>query len=317
MRTRTPLSIALRAFEAAARTLSFTLAGQELHLTQSAVSRQIRLLEDFLGQPLFVRHTRRVELTPIGRDYHVNVQQALRDLDQATQRAMRPSGRSVLAISVLPTFGTSWLMPRLASFVEQHTELDVRLATSSALVDFQRSDLDVAIRVGRVPGDAYPEHSPRVDSDIVTDWRGVQADYLGPDILLPILSPGLLERGPPITTAADLLHYPLIHSVARRSAWDHWLHAHGLAAPAGERLTLGHYFMGIRAAEEGRGVAIVPSILVPRETLGRALVAPIATDLRSAGAYYLVCQEHRAEEPAILAFRTWVLHETAAWRVPG
>ncbi|MDO9437910.1 LysR substrate-binding domain-containing protein [Hydrogenophaga sp.] len=317
MQTSTRLSIALRAFEAAARNLSFTLAGQELHLTQGAVSRQIRLLEDFLGQPLFERLTRRVELTPIGRAYYLDVQQALRDLDKATQRAMRSSGRSVLSISVLPTFGTSWLMPRLSSFVEQHSDLDVRLATSIEVADFRKSDIDVAIRVGRVPGDTYPDNSPRVDSEIVDNWRGVMADYLAPDALLPVLAPSLLEGRAPIQTAADLLQFRLIHTVSRRAAWDQWLHAHRLSVPAGDRLTLSHYFMGIRAAEEGRGVAIVPSILVPKDSLERSLIAPVPADLRSAGNYYLVYQESRAEEPAILAFREWVLAETAPWREPA
>jgi LysR family glycine cleavage system transcriptional activator len=314
MRTRTPLSIALRAFEAAARNLSFTLAGEELHLTQGAISRQIRLLEEFLGQPLFERLTRRVELTSTGRDYYLDVQQALRELDRATHRAMRSSGRSVLAISVLPTFGTSWLMPRLANFVEQHPDLDVRLATSIDVVDFQRSETDVAIRVGRVPGDTYPENSPRVDSEIVANWRGVMTDYLAPDILLPIHSPSLLETGTPITSATDLLEYPLIHTVSRRFAWDHWLQAFGLNVPQGDRLMLSHYFMGIRAAEEGRGIALIPSILVPSESLGRSLAAPLRTTLQSAGGYYLAYQESRAEEPSILAFRQWVLHETRSWR---
>jgi LysR family glycine cleavage system transcriptional activator len=314
MQTRTPLSIALRAFEAAARNQSFTLAGQELHLTQSAISRQIRLLERFLGQQLFERLTRRVELTALGREYYLDVQQALRELDKATQRVMRTSGRAILVINALPTLNASWLMPRLAGFVEQHPQFDVRLGTSIDPFDFRRMDADVALRVGRVPGDFFPDRSPRVNSEIVDDWRGVRADYLAPDILLPVMSPTLSKGKRPIVTAADLLEYPLIHTASRPSAWDHWLHAFGLSAPPGDRLTLSHYFMGIRAAEEGRGIAIVPSILVPKDSIGNSLVVAFQTELRSAGNYYLVYQETRAEEAAIAAFRGWALRETSSWR---
>lgn len=312
--SRVPLSIALRAFEAAARNLSFTLAAQEIHITQGAVSRQIRLLEDYLGQPLFERYTRRIELTSVGREYYLDVQKSLRDLDRATQRATRSSGRTVLAIRVLPSLGTTWLMPRLAGFVERHPNVDVQLTTSIDIVDLQASDADLVLGVGRAPGEAYPANSPRVDSEVVSQWRGVGVDYLAPDILVPLVAPALLKKGKPIRVAADLLNYPLLHTRSRRAAWDHWLQAHGVSVPAGERTTFGHYFMAVRAAENGRGVALAPSILVPQESLGKTLVQALGTDLRSAGAYYVACLEARAEEPSIKAFREWVIDEARLWR---
>ena len=314
MQSRIPVSIVLRAFEASARNLSFTLAAAELHITQGAVSRQIRLLEDMLGQKLFDRFTRRIELTAVGRDYYLDVQRSLRDIDRATQRAMRVSGRTVLTISVLPTFGTSWLMPRLAGFVERHPDLDVRLATAIDAVDFQHTDTDIAIRVGRVPGDSYAENCPRVDSEIVQNWRGVRVDFVASDVLLPVISRSLLTGVPEISCAADLLRFPLIHTLSRKGAWDHWLAAHGLNVPSGDRRTLSHFFMGLRAAEEGGGIAIIPSILIPQDALGSSLVAPLQSTLRSAGSYYIVSLESRADEAPIQAFRDWVLQETRSWR---
>ena len=313
MSTRAPLSIALRAFEAAARNLSFTLAGLELHITQSAVSRQIRLLENYLGQPLFERYTRRIKLTPAGRDYYLDVQNALGSLDRATQRVMSSAGRTVLAIRVLPSLGTTWLMPRLPGFVAQHPHVDVQLTMSIDIADLQAAEADVVLGVGHPPGASYPENAPRVDSEVVSQWRGVRADYLAPDVLLTVMAPSLLRKGKPVRRPADLLGFRLLHTRSRRAAWDEWLRAHSLAVPPGDRTTFGHYFMALRAAENGQGIAIIPSLLVPQEGLGKNLVEAIRTDLPSAGAYYLASLESRAGEPSIKAFREWVLGEAEVW----
>src|SRR6218665_1608225 len=225
-----PPAVALRAFEAAARNNSFTLAAAELFLTQGAISRQIRILEEFIGKKLFERFTRRVELTSVGKEYYLDVQRALRDIERATAKAMGTAGRAILTGSVLPTMGAAWLMPKLARFVEHNADIDIRLLTSIEPVNFQSSEVDAAIRVGCLPGASYGHRHPRIELDMVTSWKGLRAEYLLPDVLAPVMSRRLLMQGTPIAKPADLLHYPLIHTASRKYAWGDWLGAHGVVA---------------------------------------------------------------------------------------
>jgi LysR family glycine cleavage system transcriptional activator len=310
-----PPALALRAFEAAARNLSFTAAAVELHLTQGAISRQIRILEEFLGRKLFYRFIRRVELTPVGHDYYLEIQQALADIERATQRAIGSQGRATLTLSVMPTLAASWLMPRLGGFVESHPDVDIRLITSIEPVNFQSTEIDVAVRVGRLPGSTYRPEQPRIDLEMVTTWRGVVAEYLLPDVLVPVMSRTLLAQGPPIAAPADLLAYPLLHTASRKHAWGDWLAAHGVALPGGgEGLDFGHFFMGLRAAQSGKGIAIVPSILVSDSDSDGDLVCPLPADVESAGSYYVLTREARSKEAFVSALRAWLMAEASQVR---
>jgi LysR family glycine cleavage system transcriptional activator len=307
-----PPLLALRAFEAAARHLSFTAAAAELHVTQGAISRQIRLLEDFLGRKMFERFVRRIELTPAGHEYFRDVQAALAEIEKATQRAMRTDDRVVVKVAVLPTLGSSWLMPRLARFSATYPHIDVRVITSIEPANFQTGDIDVAIRVGRLPGVPYRKEQPRIDLEMATNWRGVLAEYLFADVLVPVMSRKLLEKGKPIHCPQDLLSYPLIHTASRQNAWPDWLAAHGIRLDVSKSfIDFGHFFIGIRAAQDCRGIAIVPTVVCRHAQPEQDLFCPLAADIESAGAYYVLSRESRSEDPAIQIIRKWIITEAS------
>lgn len=305
MRRSLPSLSALRVFDTAGRLLSFSRAAHELNVTQSAVSRQIRVLEQWLGVELFVRTTRRVELTEAGRSYLADVRSALDDVEQATQRIVAQCRRSVLTIDVLPSVASFWLMPRLADFTRQHPDVQTRIITSILPVDFASGGPDVAIRVGPLPGRRYAARQPRIELQMVSDWQGVLADYLFEDALVPVCAPDLL-RGRVVERPADLLDLPLIHTTSRPNAWPDWFRAHGVEPPPAPRSTdYGHFFMSLEAARESQGVAIVPSVLL-ESGAHKALIALFEPDTPSAGDYYVLCTSRNHEERRVTLFRNWL-----------
>ncbi|WP_321867788.1 LysR substrate-binding domain-containing protein [Paraburkholderia tropica] len=311
MPQRLPPLLALRAFEAAGRLLSFTLAAEELHLTQGAISRQIRQLEDFLRQKLFVRLTRRIELTDQGRDYLESIQLALGVVEHATRKCLRDRHR-VLTVDVLPTLASYWLMPRLAGFAELHPDIEVRLVSSIEPANLQNKETDIAIRVGRLPGKHYSAASPRIDLEMTEHWKGLEAFRLFEDRLVPVLSHKLAAQCSPIESARDLLQFRLINNATRRYAWHDWLAYHGVASfDTSASLDYGHFFMALQAAREGKGVALIPSVIF--ESLGDKdeLHSPIATHANSAGEYYMLMRESTRHDTAVTAMRDWLLNEAA------
>lgn len=312
MSNRLPPLLALRAFEAAARHLSFTNAANELHLTQGAISRQIRTLEEHLGRKVFDRFTRRIELTEAGAEYFRSVQQALSDIEKATQRTMQTSGRSAMTLSIMPTLGAQWLMPKLSNFSETYPDIDVRMISSIEPVNFQSGEVDAAIRVGRLPGMPFKANQPRIEMEMVTNWKGVVAQHLFPDVLVPVLSRKLLEQGRPLETVKDLLNYRLIHTASRKHAWPDWLAAHGVRMPANaEAINFGHFFMGLRAAQNCKGVAIVPSVVLQHFAGSADLVCPFEGDVESAGNYYLLTRAEDDKKPSTHVFLNWLMAEAA------
>src|SRR3954463_3595462 len=186
MTVRLPSLNGLRAFEAAARHLSFTLAAAELNVTQTAISHQIRRLEEELGIRLFIRQNRALALTAEARDYLPGIRAAFNDLRLATDRLLRKDDDKVLTISTLASLAAKWLLPRLTDFQEQHPGIDVRITTSTSLVDFQRDDVDDAIRYGR------------------GQWPGLRADWLMADELFPVCSPSLIHGERALRVVEDL-----------------------------------------------------------------------------------------------------------------
>src|ERR1041385_9177390 len=186
MTPRLPSLNGLRAFEAAARHLSFTQAASELNVTQTAISHQIRRLEEELGLRLFIRKNRALALTPQARDSLPGVRAAFTDLRLATDRLLRKGDDNVLTVSTLASLAAKWLLPRLTAFQEAHPGIDVRITTSTALVDFRGGDVDAAIRYGR------------------GQWPGVRADWLMADELFPVCSPALLKGDKSLRTPEDL-----------------------------------------------------------------------------------------------------------------
>ena len=305
---------ALRGFEASARHLSFTRAAVELNLTQGAVSRQVRELETHLGVPLFRRMTRQIVLTADGQEYFAVVRDAFAELERAGARRRKSAGMRHLTLSVLPTIASMWLMPRLHLFTQSHRDIEMRVVSSIEPADLLAHEADVAIRVGRLPGRDYPRNAARIELEMTRDWSGLHTDELFPDTLVPVCLPTLIETGADGDAARVLLN-PFIHTTTRRHAWPDWLKAHGLSRldPHANALEFGHFFMSLEAARKGRGVAIIPDIILSNYEHREELARPLPP-LGSLGDYQLLIHESRLEEPHVQAFRRWIVGEASRAR---
>jgi LysR family transcriptional regulator, glycine cleavage system transcriptional activator len=279
---------ALRAFEAAARHGSFTRAAAELHVTQTAVSHQMRHLESFLGLRLFLRLPRRLVLTAEGQAYARDLARVFERIADATRALDTRPRRELLAVTSLPSFAARWLVPRLASFTAAHPQIDLRLVATERPVDLARESVDLGIRFGY---GRYP---------------GLQVEKLMDDQLLPVCSPRLRTR------ALDLRRLPLLHDDSP-DGWRRWLRATGRADVDPER---GHVFtdasMMLQAAVDGHGVAMARWALAETELAAGRLVRPFPGTLPCEHAYYLVTAEATAGLARVQAFRRWLLDQVAA-----
>lgn len=310
MSRRLPSLNALRAFESAGRHLSFSRAADELFVTQGAISRQVKSLEDAVGVKLFRRLTRAIELTEQGREYLPIVSEAFDRLEQATIRLGNRQGHRILTVSVLPTFAMRWLIPRLPNFVARHPGIEVRMITSIRPVNFWRDDIDLAIRVGLPPDADAAGNAPRISLQMTEDWSSVRAWRLMPDVLVPVCSPALLARHRGVAAPADLQHLPLLHMASRAHAWPDWFRSAGVAfRETGETASYGHFFLVLEEALHGNGVALVPYPLAEADIAAGRLVVPVDYHIESAGAYHVLCRAHQADSPTIRAFREWLMSE--------
>lgn len=292
MTARLPSLNGLRAFEAAARHLSFTLAAAELNVTQTAISHQIKRLEQELGTSLFVRQNRTLALTTKGRDYLPGVRAAFNDLRLATDRLLHRDRNHVLTVSTLASLASKWLLPRLSAFQAAHPDIDVRISTSMALVDFNSGDVDAAIRYGR------------------GRWPGLRADWLTADELFPVCSPKLLMGDRPLRTPADLARYTLLHTNGSHDDdWRLWLTAAGLPAETSRQpaLSFDLVFMTLQAAIDGLGVAVGRTTYVEGDLASGRLVKPFDISLPADAGFYLVSPLATADTPNLRAFRQWLL----------
>jgi LysR family transcriptional regulator, glycine cleavage system transcriptional activator len=291
MTARLPSLNGLRAFEAAARHLSFTNAASELNVTQTAVSHQIRRLEEELGIRLFIRQNRALALTPEAKDYLPGVRAAFNDLRLATDRLLRKDNDHVLTVSTLASLAAKWLLPRLSAFQEAHSGIDVRITTSTGLVDFKSGDVDAAIRYGR------------------GQWPGLRADWLMADELFPVCSPALLTGDKPLRSPQDLAHHTLLHSSGGYDDdWRLWLTAAGLPANISKQpgLSFDLIFMTVQAAIDGIGVAMGRTSYVEADIAKGRLVVPFNITLPADAGFYLVSPEAKADTPKLSAFRQWL-----------
>jgi LysR family glycine cleavage system transcriptional activator len=309
-----PLSC-LRGFEAAVRHMSFQSAADELQLTQGAISRQIKTLEESLGVELFIRKIRQIELTSAGAKLFPAIHDALEMIERATTQLKEKPRRKTIVLSALPTLTSTWIMSRLHAFMATHSNIEVRIVASIEPANLLNDNIDIAIRVGRLPGSHYDPHQPRIDLTMVESWDGVQADELFPDILVPVCLPELLGRNK-IKTAKDLLKYPLIHTSTRRFAWQDWLQKHGITKTprADKALEFGHFFMSIEAALRGQGIAIVPSVVLSLYKGSDRLVAPLQTNIPSAGSYYMLTHDTKLKTKEVSALREWIISEAKELR---
>jgi LysR family transcriptional regulator, glycine cleavage system transcriptional activator len=292
MTARLPSLNGLRAFEAAARHLSFTNAASELNVTQTAISHQIRRLEEELGIRLFVRQNRALALTPEAKEYLPGIRAAFNDLRLATDRLLRRDDDHALTISTLASLAAKWLLPRLSAFQEAHPGIDVRITTSTGLVDFRSGDVDAAIRYGR------------------GNWAGLRADWLMADEMFPVCSPALLQGDKPLRCPEDLANFTLLHSSGGYDDdWRLWLTAAGLPADISKQpgLTFDLILMTVQAAIDGIGVAMGRTSYVQADIAKGRLVAPFKIALPTDAGFYLVSPEAKADPPKLRAFRQWLI----------
>jgi LysR family glycine cleavage system transcriptional activator len=283
---------AIRAFEAAARRGSFVEAAADLNVTHWAIGKQIRLLEDWLGVPLFERRSSGVALTDEGAELSIDVSAVLSRLSEATGKLRRPEATrrvsGLVRVNAQPSFALRWLFPRLARFQELFPNIEVRVSTTSRKLRYVGSAFDIGIRSG-------PEKS-----------AGLRSEVLMPDRRLPACSPELLRRRP-VQTVDDLRHHVLLHSATTRSAWLGWLAAAGAADfKSARQAEHEHVYLQLQAAVDGLGVALASMPLIEADVAAGRLVCPIATPQWHAGHYQLVTNEERIGAPVVRAFRDWI-----------
>jgi len=295
-RSRLPPLDLFAAFESAAKHLSFTKAGEELFVTQSAVSRQIKALEEELGVALFLRRHRALALTDDGRRLYETCRAMLAQLRATVAQVRAPTSRQVLALTTTPGIASLWLIPRLPLFTKAHTEVDVRIDATMRRRDLAADGFDLAISYGRV---AAPFGTP-----------------LGGESMQPVCSPQLArDKSRPLKTPSDLRLHTLLQVVIPPGTdmpleWDPWLQAVGLAdlQPAAT-LSFSNYNEAIMAALTGQGVALGRLPMIASLLKSRKLVAPFKEKIASPRAYFLQVAPGARAKPAVQALESWLLEQ--------
>ena len=290
-----PSLTSLRAFEAAARHLSFTSAAEELHVTQAAISHQVKSLERELGQRLFRRLPRRLLLTEEAQVLLPVLQDSFDRIADAVTRLSERSRRGALDVTLRPFFAARWLSPRLNRFWERYPDIELRLHHVSALLDFEKSGADMAVRWGR------------------GDWPDLESELLLPTSIAPLCSPALLGGPAPLRRPADLAHHTLLHEESFRP-WERWLDLAGAGqVDANRGPIIDDTNVRIQAAIDGQGLTLGPLSLVSDDLATGRLVAPFAASLNEL-AYYIVYPPGALDQPRVRAFRDWLLSEARADR---
>ena len=300
MPVRLPPLNALRAFEAAARHLSFKKAADELNVTPAAISHQIKGLEADLGTPLFRRLNRALLLTDAGQLLLPDLRDGFQSFQRAMDKLRARSTENVLTVATAPSFAAKWLVPRLDRFSRAHPELDVRLSASMQIVDYEAEGVDIGIRYG------------------CGDYPGMVVERLLTDTAFPVCSPRLLDGEHPLRAPADLRHYSLLHddswqlSYESFPTWAMWLAAagvEGIDATRGTRFNMTSDV--INAAIEGGGVALGRSSMVEGDMRAGRLVRPFELGVPVAFAFYVVHRKAGSLKPKVAAFRDWLFEEAA------
>jgi LysR family transcriptional regulator, glycine cleavage system transcriptional activator len=299
MSRRLPQLTALRAFEAAARHLSFARAAEELHVTPAAISQQIKHLEAYLGVSLF-RRGRRLSLSDSAREALPLLSEGFDFLERAVSRLHAGYDDGPLVVSAPPTFASRWLMSRLDDFHTAYPDIDLHLHASRRLVDFAVEEVDVAVRFGPGP---YP---------------GLHADRLMAEAIVPVAAPALAAK---ISTPADLIRHTLLNDDARAwdptfPDWDTWLSSLGVAGALRIR-RFSDSNLVIEAATQGLGVALMWHSLVADELRSGRLQRLFDSILPTVHGYHLVVPPNRLQVPKIAAFREWMLKQALRQAAPG
>jgi LysR family glycine cleavage system transcriptional activator len=296
-RRNLPSFAALQAFESAARHGSFTRAAEELHLTQGAVSRQVRGLEHALGVSLFELVRQRVVLTELGKRYLLDVRRMLDALETSTRRTMALGrGSDTLDLATLPTFCSRWLIPRLPALYLQHPNLSINCSTRMLPFDFAEEPFDAAIHFG------------------APAWSNGVLHHLFPERMLAVCSPEFRTKFG-IRSDADLSDAPLLQQSTRGGAWAEWFAAANVKVANPEHgPRFDQFSMLANAAMAGLGVALLPEFLIEEEVEAGRLVVAAQQVLKTDQAYYLVLPEARSSGPTIDSFRRWILGEAERFR---
>jgi len=299
--SRMPSLNAIRAFEAVGRLLSYQRASQELHVTPSAVSHQIKALEDYFRLPLLLTVNRQIRLTPAGEKYFRQISQGMMQLSVATMSLLHGKGERVLRISMPPTFATWWLIPRLEKFFFAFPDVSLQISADPARVDLALGQYDAAIRYSRAIE------------------NGFHAARLSPNHIFPVCSPSLVDGPRPLRTVADLERHALIFSRDPHLSdepianWDGWLRANRYPPVIGaRRLNLSPQGVMLQAVSQGLGVGLARTLLATGAIASAQLVCPFGPALASSANYYLVCPQANAADPDIAAFRDWLIAEASA-----
>jgi LysR family transcriptional regulator, glycine cleavage system transcriptional activator len=285
---------ALRTFEAAARHLSFTRAADELGVTQTAVSHQIKTLEARLNTLLFHRSNNSLVLTPKGEEYFQSLYQAFELVSRATERLLHNPAKDTITVGVMATFAVRWLIPRLSIFKKRHPDIEiaVRLLPNVGTSDFARDRLDFIIRAG-------------------SGWPEYDCLKLVPITIVPVCSPNLLHASVPLRTPADLANHTLLRvSSAAVDEWRLWFQSVGVSQIESDRGPIfDSYTLAWQAASEGLGVAMGRMPLVAGDLEAGRLVRPFSREVVTGRAWYLLMQKGGAENRKLAAFRDWMLAE--------
>ncbi|PZQ73291.1 MAG: LysR family transcriptional regulator [Variovorax paradoxus] len=294
MRRKIPSTQSLACFEAAARHESYTRAAQELALTQSAVSRQIGALEDFMGLALFRRTRHGVQLTAAGADYARQISRQLDAMERDTLDAMARQGSGgSLQLAAVPTFATRWLIPRLPAFGREHPDVTVHIETRTRPFLFADTPFDAALYAGT--------------AEQAANWAGTRSTVLMHEDVVPVCSPALIESKRQLAPGA-VARLPLLQQSTRPEGWRQWFDAQGVEAPrarSGPRYEL--FSMLAMAAAHGLGVALMPLLLIEAELARGELVVACPRPLRGERSYFLVTPARAEERPAVAHLRRWLL----------
>lgn len=286
-----PSMSALAAFEAVARLGTASAAAEELSLTQGAVSRALKALEDQLGVALLVRERQRLKLTPAGQDYAQQVRTGLSAIAQASLKLRANPGGGSLSLAILPAFGVHWLAPRLAAFSRNVPGVTINLSTRLKPFDFATQSFDAAIHFGR------------------EDWPGAHHLHLMEEVVLPVCAPGLLSR--PLVRAADLLALPLLQLESRPGAWGRYLAAQGVIGQRPTGMVFDQFAAMTQGAIHGLGVALLPLFLIEEDLHAGRLVPAWNQQGRGLGSYYLVWPRDVPRRAPLSAFCDWIKGQLA------
>ena len=284
----------IKIFEACAKHLSFTKAGEEIGLTQSAISKQIKLLEEYLGISLFNRFAQKIELTNESKSYYNAISSALDQIEIASETIINKGKEDLSLIINAPiSISSHWLIPKIKNFKKDHPQFNIKITTSNEsenYVDFSKLNADIAIRLS--------------DDKI----NGIESQLLANEEMLCVCSPNLLIKKPHLSSHLDIDKYPLLTTISKPNIWQEWADSLNFTISKETQNYLGfeHYFMLIEAAKEGLGLAFIPKILLKKELSTGQLVNPLEIEYKTNLKYYLLYPSYKAYSYKIKLLVNWI-----------